>query len=91
MLKSFLEERVNLLGKQEKKRSHSDKGMRRKGRVIGNAFRCSDPNHLIGDCPKPPRNKDQKAFIIGSWSDNKNDAKDRTNDETCLMAQSSNE
>ncbi|GJZ75017.1 zf-CCHC domain-containing protein [Tanacetum coccineum] len=29
-------------------------------------FRCGDPYHLIGDCPKPPRNKDQKAFIGGS-------------------------
>ncbi|GJR51245.1 hypothetical protein Tco_1401766 [Tanacetum coccineum] len=53
--------------------------------------RCGDPNHLIGDCPKPSRNKDQKAFIGGSWSDSKNDAEDKTNDETCLMAQSSNE
>ncbi|GJT19775.1 hypothetical protein Tco_0878481 [Tanacetum coccineum] len=35
---------------------------------------------------KPPRNKDQKAFIGGSWSDNKNDADDKANDETCLMA-----
>ncbi|GJU00152.1 hypothetical protein Tco_1110490 [Tanacetum coccineum] len=35
-LKSSLEERVNLLGNQNKKRSHSDKGMRRKGRVTGN-------------------------------------------------------
>ncbi|GJZ16999.1 hypothetical protein Tco_0553122 [Tanacetum coccineum] len=52
---------------------------------------CSDPNHLIGDCPKPSRNKEQKAFIGGSWSDSENDAKDKTNDETCLMAQSSNE
>nr|GEW93041.1 copia protein [Tanacetum cinerariifolium] len=26
-------------------------------------FRCGDPNHLIGDCPKPSCNKDQKAFI----------------------------
>nr|GEW13571.1 reverse transcriptase domain-containing protein [Tanacetum cinerariifolium] len=26
-------------------------------------FRCGDPNHLIGDCSKPSRNKDQKAFI----------------------------
>ncbi|GKA41585.1 hypothetical protein Tco_0734245 [Tanacetum coccineum] len=43
------------------------------------------------DCPKPPRNKDQKAFIRGSWSDSENDAKDKTDDETCLMAQSSNE
>ncbi|GKA71817.1 hypothetical protein Tco_0778033 [Tanacetum coccineum] len=37
------------------------------------------------------RNKDQKAFIGGSWSDSENDAEDKTNDETCLMAQSSNE
>ncbi|GJZ54849.1 hypothetical protein Tco_0610042, partial [Tanacetum coccineum] len=26
-------------------------------------FRCGNPNYLIGDCPKPPRNKDQKAFV----------------------------
>ncbi|GJS50126.1 reverse transcriptase domain-containing protein [Tanacetum coccineum] len=54
-------------------------------------FRCGDLNHLIGDCPKPSRNKDQKAFIGGSWSDSENDAEDKTNDETCLMDQSSNE
>ncbi|GKA31632.1 hypothetical protein Tco_0717937, partial [Tanacetum coccineum] len=52
---------------------------------------CGDPSHLIGDCPKTSRNKDQKAFIGGSWSDSENDAEDKTNDETCLMAQSSNE
>ncbi|GKE70185.1 hypothetical protein Tco_1528257, partial [Tanacetum coccineum] len=52
---------------------------------------CGDPNHLIGDCPKPSRNKDQKAFIRGSWSDSENDTEDKTNDETCLIAQSSNE
>nr|GEU73670.1 copia protein [Tanacetum cinerariifolium] len=37
------------------------------------------------------RRKDQKAFNGGSWSDSKNDDEDKTNDETCLMAQSSNE
>ncbi|GJX18245.1 retrovirus-related pol polyprotein from transposon TNT 1-94 [Tanacetum coccineum] len=52
--------------------------------------KCGDPNHLIGDCPKPSLNKDQKAFIGCSWSDSENDAEDKTNDETCLMAQSSN-
>ncbi|GJT47425.1 zf-CCHC domain-containing protein [Tanacetum coccineum] len=54
-------------------------------------FRCGDLNYLIGECPKPPRNKDQKAFVGGSWSDSENKAEDKTNEETCLMAQSSNE
>ncbi|GJS53768.1 zf-CCHC domain-containing protein [Tanacetum coccineum] len=63
----------------------------KKGKSDRKCFRCGDPNHLIGDCPKPPRNKDQKAFIGGSWSDSENEAEDKTNDETCLMAQSSNE
>ncbi|GKA45325.1 zf-CCHC domain-containing protein [Tanacetum coccineum] len=26
-------------------------------------FRCGDPNHLIGECPKPPRDKNQRAFV----------------------------
>nr|GEV79865.1 copia protein [Tanacetum cinerariifolium] len=55
------------------------------------SFRCGDLNHLFGKCPKPPRNKEQKAFVGGSWSDSKNEAEDKTNEETCLMAQSSNE
>ncbi|GJZ24532.1 retrovirus-related pol polyprotein from transposon TNT 1-94, partial [Tanacetum coccineum] len=54
-------------------------------------IKCGDMNQLIGDCPKPPRNKDQKAFVGGCWSDSENEAEDKTNDETCLMAQSSNE
>ncbi|GJU86127.1 zf-CCHC domain-containing protein [Tanacetum coccineum] len=63
----------------------------KKGKSDRKCFRCDDPNHLIGDCPKPSRNKDQKAFIGGSWSDSEDDAEDKTNDETCLMAQSSND
>ncbi|GJZ43410.1 zf-CCHC domain-containing protein [Tanacetum coccineum] len=63
----------------------------KKGKSDRKCFRCGDPNHLIDDYPKPPRNKDQKAFIRGSWSDNENDAENKTNNETCLMAQSSNE
>ncbi|GJT21264.1 zf-CCHC domain-containing protein [Tanacetum coccineum] len=31
----------------------------KKGKSDRKCFRCSDPNHLIGDCPKPTRNKDQ--------------------------------
>ncbi|GJT67484.1 retrovirus-related pol polyprotein from transposon TNT 1-94 [Tanacetum coccineum] len=63
----------------------------KKGKSYRKCFRCGDPNHLIGDFPKPSHNKDQKAFIGGSWSDSENDAEDKTNDETCLVAQSSNE
>ncbi|GKF50573.1 hypothetical protein Tco_0147040, partial [Tanacetum coccineum] len=54
-------------------------------------FTCGDPNLLIGKCPKPSRNKDQKAFVGGCWSDSENEADDKINDETCLMSQSSNE
>ncbi|GJY11581.1 zf-CCHC domain-containing protein, partial [Tanacetum coccineum] len=63
----------------------------KKGKSNRNCFRYGDPNHLIGDCPKPSRNKYKKAFIGGSWSDSENDVGDKTNDETCLMDQSSNE
>nr|GEW99006.1 zf-CCHC domain-containing protein/UBN2 domain-containing protein [Tanacetum cinerariifolium] len=26
-------------------------------------FRCGDPNHLLGECPKPPKDKNQRAFV----------------------------
>ncbi|GJY08633.1 zf-CCHC domain-containing protein [Tanacetum coccineum] len=29
-------------------------------------FRCGDPNHLIGECLKPPKDKNQRAFVRGS-------------------------
>ncbi|GJX85643.1 hypothetical protein Tco_0336417 [Tanacetum coccineum] len=79
---------VRQLRKEKKSFRQRDE---KKGKSDRKCFRCGDPNHLIGDYPKPPRNKDQKAFIGGSWSDNENDAEDKTNNETCLMAQSSNE
>nr|GEU75273.1 alpha/beta hydrolases superfamily protein [Tanacetum cinerariifolium] len=85
-LKSSSEERVDWLGNHEKKRSHSDKGMK-KGKSDQKCFRRDDLNHLIGNYPKPPRDKDEKAFIGGSWSDSEDEAEDKTNDETCLMAQ----
>ncbi|GJT43212.1 zf-CCHC domain-containing protein [Tanacetum coccineum] len=49
--------------REEKKsfRQRDDK----KGKSDRKCFRCGDPNHLISECPKPPRNKEQKAFIGG--------------------------
>ncbi|GJS44129.1 ribonuclease H-like domain-containing protein [Tanacetum coccineum] len=66
--------------REEKKSFRQRDG--KKGKSDRKCFRYGDPNHLIGDCPKPPRNKDQKAFIGGSWSDSENEAEDKTNDET---------
>ncbi|GJU00686.1 retrovirus-related pol polyprotein from transposon TNT 1-94 [Tanacetum coccineum] len=57
---------------------------------LGNAL-CGDPNHLIEECPKPPKDKNQRAFVGGSWSDNGKEDDEKAKDETCLVAQASNE
>ncbi|GJZ05000.1 hypothetical protein Tco_0538275 [Tanacetum coccineum] len=54
-------------------------------------FRCEDPNHLIGECPKPPRDKNQRPFVGGSWSDSGEENDEKIQDETCLVAQAPNE
>ncbi|GJZ54785.1 zf-CCHC domain-containing protein [Tanacetum coccineum] len=54
-------------------------------------FKCGDPNHLIGECPKLSRNYNQRAFVGGSWSDNDKDEEEKTKDGKCLMAKASNE
>ncbi|GKC46510.1 retrovirus-related pol polyprotein from transposon TNT 1-94, partial [Tanacetum coccineum] len=54
-------------------------------------FRCGDPNHLIGECPKPPKDKNQRAFGGCSWSDSGEEDDEKAKDETCLVAQASNE
>ncbi|GJU07813.1 retrovirus-related pol polyprotein from transposon TNT 1-94 [Tanacetum coccineum] len=68
-------------------RSRDDKN----GKSERKCFRCGDPNHLIGECPKSPRNNNQRAFIGGMWSDSGEDEEEKTKDETCLVAQASNE
>ncbi|GJV09361.1 zf-CCHC domain-containing protein [Tanacetum coccineum] len=54
-------------------------------------FKCEDPNHLIGECPKLSRNYNQRAFVGGSWSDGDEDEEEKTKDEKCLMVKASNE
>ncbi|GJU24367.1 zf-CCHC domain-containing protein [Tanacetum coccineum] len=54
-------------------------------------FKCGDPNHFIGECPKQSKYQNQKAFVGGSWSDSDEDEEEKTKDEKCLMAKASNE
>ncbi|GJY03191.1 hypothetical protein Tco_0361343 [Tanacetum coccineum] len=54
-------------------------------------WRCGDPNHLIGECPKPPKDKNQRAFVRGSWSNSGEEDDEKVNNETCLVAQASSE
>ncbi|GJZ30376.1 hypothetical protein Tco_0575423 [Tanacetum coccineum] len=89
--KKFFRKKGKFLRQPREEKKSSRQRDEKKGKSDQKYFRCGDPNHLIGNCPKPSHNKDQKAFIGGSWSDSENDAKDKTNDETCLMAQSSHE
>ncbi|GJX50686.1 zf-CCHC domain-containing protein [Tanacetum coccineum] len=68
-------------------RSRDDKN----GKSDRKCFRCGDPNHLIGECPKPPKDKNQRAFVEGSWSDSGEEDDEKVKNETCLVAQASSE
>ncbi|GJW82544.1 zf-CCHC domain-containing protein [Tanacetum coccineum] len=68
--------------KKSFQRSKDDKN----GKGERKYFRCGDPNHLIRECPKPPRRKNQRGFVGGSWSDSGEDEEEKIEDKTCLMA-----
>ncbi|GJX13119.1 retrovirus-related pol polyprotein from transposon TNT 1-94, partial [Tanacetum coccineum] len=68
-------------------RSRDDKN----GKSDRKCFRCGDPNHLIRECPKPPKDKNQRAFVGGSWSDSGEEDDEKVNNKTCLVAQASSE
>ncbi|GJZ41956.1 hypothetical protein Tco_0588842, partial [Tanacetum coccineum] len=72
--------------KKTLQRSRDDKNIKSDRKC----FRWGDPNHLIGECPKPPKDKNQRAFVGGSWSDSGEEDDEKAKDETCLMAQASN-
>ncbi|GJT15265.1 retrovirus-related pol polyprotein from transposon TNT 1-94 [Tanacetum coccineum] len=54
----------------------------KKEKVYHRCFKCVDPNHFISDYPKHSYS-DQKAFVVGCWSDSEDDSK---KEEICLMA-----
>nr|GEX88848.1 retrovirus-related Pol polyprotein from transposon TNT 1-94 [Tanacetum cinerariifolium] len=68
-------------------RSRDDKN----GKSDRKCFRCSDPNHLIKECPKPPKDKNQIEFVGGSWSDSGEEDNKKVNNKPCLVAQASSE
>ncbi|GJT55364.1 retrovirus-related pol polyprotein from transposon TNT 1-94 [Tanacetum coccineum] len=68
-------------------RSRDDKN----GKSDRKCVRCEDPDHLIGECPKSPKDKNQRAFVGGSWSDSGEEDDEKVKNKTCLVAQASSE
>nr|GEX31119.1 copia protein [Tanacetum cinerariifolium] len=90
--KKFFKKRVRFIrqpqnDKKTFQRSHDDKN----GKSDRKCFRCGNPNHLTGECPNPPKDKNQRAFFRGSWSDNGEEDAEKVKNETCLIAQASSE
>ncbi|GJV82673.1 zf-CCHC domain-containing protein [Tanacetum coccineum] len=61
------------------------------GKSDRKCFRCGDLNHHIGECPKPPKDKNQRAFVGGSWSNSSEEDDEKVKNETCLVAHASSE
>ncbi|GJZ84563.1 zf-CCHC domain-containing protein [Tanacetum coccineum] len=62
-LKKFFRRKSKFVRQPKEEKKSLRQRDEKKGKSDRKCFRCNDPNHLIGDCPKPSRNKDQKAFI----------------------------
>ncbi|GKF39281.1 zf-CCHC domain-containing protein, partial [Tanacetum coccineum] len=73
--------------KETFQRSRDDKN----GTSDRKCFRCGNLNHLIGECPKPAKDKNQRAFVGGSSSDSGEEDDEKVKNETCLVAQVSSE
>ncbi|GJS40691.1 hypothetical protein Tco_0565734 [Tanacetum coccineum] len=80
VMKRFVRQPRN--DKKTFQRSRDDKN----GKMIDNEYRCGDPNHLFGECPKPPKDKNQRVLVGGSWSDSGEEDDDKVKNKTCLVA-----
>ncbi|GJU68666.1 retrovirus-related pol polyprotein from transposon TNT 1-94 [Tanacetum coccineum] len=70
--KKFLKKRGRFVRQSRKdkktfQRSRDDKN----GKSDRKCFRCGDLNHLIRECPKPPKDKNQRVFFEGYWQNSK--------------------
>jgi hypothetical protein len=66
-------------------RNRSDNYVKRK------CFRCGSPNHLVGECLKPPGYENQSAFVSGTWSDSDKDEVEKPKEEKCFVANATDE
>nr|GEU94955.1 zf-CCHC domain-containing protein/UBN2 domain-containing protein [Tanacetum cinerariifolium]GEY36561.1 zf-CCHC domain-containing protein/UBN2 domain-containing protein [Tanacetum cinerariifolium] len=61
--KKFFRRKGKFVRQSRKKKKSFRQRDDNKGKSDRKCFRCGDPNHLIGESPKPLQNKDQKAFV----------------------------
>ncbi|GJS94980.1 zf-CCHC domain-containing protein [Tanacetum coccineum] len=68
--KKFFKRRERFVRQPHDERKSSQRNKDDKnGKSERKCFKCGDPNHLIGECPKLSRNYNQRAFVGGTWSD----------------------
>ncbi|GJY12256.1 zf-CCHC domain-containing protein [Tanacetum coccineum] len=70
----------------EERKSYQRNKDDKNGKGERKCFKCGDPNHLIGECPKQSKYQNQKAFVRRSLSDRNYDEEEMTKVEKCLMA-----
>ncbi|GKA13293.1 retrovirus-related pol polyprotein from transposon TNT 1-94 [Tanacetum coccineum] len=91
-LRKFFKKRGRFVRQpRNKKKTFQRSRDNKNGKSDRKCFRCGDPNHLIRECPKPPKDNNQRAFVEGSWSDSGEEDDEKAKDETCLVAQELNE
>nr|GEU41658.1 zf-CCHC domain-containing protein/UBN2 domain-containing protein [Tanacetum cinerariifolium] len=61
--KKFFRRKGKFVRQPREERKSLQQRDEKKGKSDRKCFRCDKPSHIIGDCPKRSRNKDQKAFI----------------------------
>ncbi|GJQ90792.1 hypothetical protein Tco_0001931 [Tanacetum coccineum] len=77
--------------KREQSRSLALKAKKKSSDEESSTSDSKDEECADTKCPKSPRSKNQRDFVGGTWSDSGEDAREKTKDETCLVAQVSNE
>ncbi|GJT56648.1 hypothetical protein Tco_0991702 [Tanacetum coccineum] len=78
---------LGMRGKTGMQMNFSQKGSREDEEKV---TMCSDDSELSRSSVSP-RSNNQRAFIRGAWSDSGEDEEEKAKDETCLVAQASNE